>query len=122
MGADQTYIESTTELTALLGAGIINRAYFNQMNAHRFRYDPSGLPNSASAITWSNGVNVNNNYGLIWNPGEPNDDCSTESCYQILTTAYSASTTTNDITCYVSSLANGYMNGIGSCKRPMCGK
>lgn len=117
MGADLTYIESTAELTFLQGNGFISSSNYNKLNAHRIRYGPLGLPNSATtAMTWSNGVPVYNNYGIVWNSGEPNEQCSTESCFELYASGYA-----NDVTCYVGATGSGYHNGIGSCKRPMCG-
>ena len=120
MGADLTYIESTAELTYLEATNIINVAYNYQLNAHRFRYGPYGLPNSGStSFTWSSGVNVYNNYGLTWSPGEPNDYCTgAESCFSL-----KGDGMMNDITCYVAATGTSlYRNGIASCIRPMCGK
>ena len=101
MGADQTYIENGAEVTYLKGVGILSLAFNNQVNAHRFRYGPYGLPNNlTTSFTWSTGINVYNNYGLEWlNPPEPNDDCTAESCLQFLTNLKM-----NDITCFVMSV------------------
>lgn len=120
LGADQTYIESSAEITFLINAGIIDRNYFTQINAHRFRYGPFGFPNNASGFTWSNGVNVNN-YGLSWWPTQPDDSCGAESCFQIVPTTFSASNSVNDITCFIGDNLLTSWNGIGSCKRPMIG-
>lgn len=117
-GADLLYIENTAEFNWLVTNNFIQGTYDkNKWNGHRFRYGP-GSP-GPGPLYWSNGVVVSNGqFGFSYCPTDPDDSCNQESYLEFLYAAHCM----NDISGWINSYnVNAYYNGVGSCKRPLCG-
>ena len=119
LGADLAYIESTTEFNMMSTNGWMDTSLYMALNGNRFRYGPFGIPNSPTALSWSNGAVVANpgTFGFSWCGGNPDNWCTTESALQYIYCGL------NDITPYLNLIGSNTNLAmiIGVCKRPQCG-
>lgn len=118
LGADMVYIASTAEYSWLQSVNLISSVTNNnKLNGHGFRYGP-GYAGIGHPLYWSNGVQVTSGpFGILWSSGEPNDYCDGEMYLEY----YSGTFSYNDIPGFIDDTTNSYSNGVGSCKRPLCG-
>ena len=118
LGADLVYIESSGEFTWLKStAGYIQGTYDNnKLNGHGWRY--GGNAGYGHTLYWSNGVVVDGRYGFNWVSPQPDDACSQEMYLEY----WYSSNSLNDIRGYYNYYdVIIYDNGVGPCKRPLCG-
>ena len=128
IGADLIYLDSSPEYSWLYTKSLMNNNFYsNDINAHRFRYGPNGLPNGPNSFTYSNGIGFSaftySGPGPTgWGSGEPDDSSSYDGCMESWGT-YSWFGW-NDHPCGLTDTATSFSTAStvgGACKRRLCG-